>query len=236
MRIAILQSNYLPWKGYFDIINSVDLFIFYDDVQYTKNDWRNRNKVKAAGGVNWLTIPCGSDENRLICDVAIKDARWQRDHWKTLQQNYSRTRYFSTYAPFFEDFYLGHTWNNLSELNQYLIRHISAEFLGSRTRFADSRAYGLTQRKGERVVELCRKVGAMAYLSGPAAKEYLSQEDFGDSGIKLEWMDYSGYPEYQQLYPPFVHGVSIVDLLFNEGPDAPRYMKSFGMATTAEQN
>jgi len=97
--VAILQSNYIPWKGYFDVINDVDLFIFYDDVQYTKNDWRNRNKVKTANGTGWLSIPVGADKNRLICEVILNDNRWQEKHWKTLCQLYGKASYFSSYAP-----------------------------------------------------------------------------------------------------------------------------------------
>ena len=226
-RVAILQSNYIPWKGYFDIINSADLFIFHDDLQYTKNDWRNRNKIKTPDGSVWLTVPCGSDEHRLICDVALSDRKWQRDHWNRIRQNYRKSRYFSKYADFFEDVYLKKSWTMLSELNQYLIKHIASEFLGIKTSFEDSRRYNLERKKATRVVELCVKAGATSYLSGPTAKDYLSEQDFAGTGIKLEWMDYSRYPEYSQLYPPFEHQVSVLDLIFNEGPDARCYMKSF---------
>jgi hypothetical protein len=226
-KVAILQSNYIPWKGYFDIVNSVDLFIFHDDLQYTKNDWRNRNKIKTPAGTIWLTIPCGSDERRLICDVTLKDHRWQRDHWNKIDQNYRNTKHFDSYSAFLHEVYLRRQWERLSELNQYLIKHIAREFLGSRTDFDVSSRYDLERRKAGRVVELCVKAGATSYLSGPAARNYLSDKDFEGTGIELQWMDYSGYPEYHQLYPPFEHGVSVLDLLFNEGADAGRYMKSF---------
>lgn len=225
-KVAILQSNYIPWKGYFDIINMVDLFIFYEDIQYTKNDWRNRNKIKTHKGLEWLSIPCGPDIKRLVCEVELKSHEWQKKHWKTLIHNYQNAMYFNEYAPFFEGFYLNHVWQNLTEMNQYLIRKIAVEILHITTEFDDSRRYNLTEKKDKRVMELLMKAGATDYLSGPRAKDYLDPQDFDKEGINLAWMDYSGYPEYRQLYPPFVHEVSIIDLIFNEGPNARFYLKS----------
>lgn len=223
-KVVVLQSNYIPWKGYFDLIHDADLFIFYDDLQYTKNDWRNRNKIKSPRGAEWLTIPTGSDMNRLICDVELKDARWQQKHWKTLLQNYGNSFHFVQYRDFFEDFFLAQRWFNLSDLNQHLIRYISTELLGISTTFQDSRDYALSRHKQERLLELLAKVGADRYISGPAAKSYIEPGRFEAMGIKLTWKDYNGYPEYPQLFPPFEHGVSILDLLFNVGPDAPWYI------------
>jgi hypothetical protein len=224
VRVAILQSNYIPWKGYFDIIGSVDLFVFHDDLQYTKGDWRNRNKIKTSKGTEWITVPCGTSERRLICEVELLNADWQKQHWNIIRTHYAKAAHFKRYAPFFEDVYLGRIWKNLSIMNQYMIKAISTEFLGITTQFDDSRAYGLKATKAARVIELLKKVGADAYLSGPAAKSYLQEPDFVAAGIDLEWMDYASYPEYSQLYPPFVHGVSIIDLLFNVGDDASSFM------------
>lgn len=226
-RVAILQSNYVPWKGYFDIINSVDLFVFHDDLQYTKNDWRNRNKIKTNAGLQWLTIPCGTDEKRLICEVNLKDHSWQKDHWNKISANYAKASYFKTYKPFFEELYLGTTWKNLSELNQSMIQKIAIELLGIKTAYLDSRELQLSTKKAERVKEILLKTGADYYLSGPAAKDYLEESFLAADGIALEWMDYSNYPVYTQLFPPFEHAVSIIDLIFNMGPDAKNYMKSF---------
>ncbi|MFZ2957050.1 MAG: WbqC family protein [Candidatus Ozemobacteraceae bacterium] len=226
-KVAILQSNYIPWKGYFDIINSVDSFIFLDDVQYTKLDWRNRNKIKTEKGFEWLTIPCGKNKNKLICEVELKDNTWQEAHWNKILYNYKKAEFFYQYKDFFESFYLANNWTNLSVMNQYLIMKISKEFLGIETVFEDSRKYHLTKRKGERVIELLKKVHADVYLSGPAAKNYLMEEEFVTADIELSWMDYSEYPEYHQFYPPFEHQVSILDLLFHEGPRVPKYLKSF---------
>lgn len=223
-RVAVLQSNYLPWKGYFDIIHDVDLFVFYDDVQYTKNDWRNRNRIKSQAGADWITIPAGSDGHRLICEVDLPNDAWQAKHWRTLTQNYSRAPHFARYAPYFEDVYLGRRWDNLSQLNQTLVREIACEFLGISTEFADSRSFALTGRKQDRLLDLVVACEADAYVSGPSAQAYIDPACFAAKGIELIWKDYTGYPEYAQRHPPFEHGVSILDLLFNVGPQAPWYI------------
>ena len=226
-RIAILQSNYIPWKGYFDIINSVDEFIFYDDLQYTKNDWRNRNLIKTEKGLKWLTIPCGTNLNRMICEVRLRDDMWQRKHWEQICFYYCKTKYWGIYKDFFEEIYLNRKWPYLSELNQTLIKGISQEILGIKTLFRDSREFNLVNKKGDRVLELVKKDNATSYFSGPSAKNYLNEQIFKEAGISIVWMDYSYYPEYEQLYPPFNHRVSIIDLIFNEGPYSKNYMKSF---------
>jgi hypothetical protein len=223
-KVAVIQSNYIPWKGYFDIIHDVDLFIFYDDVQYTKNSWRNRNKIKTAQGLHWLTIPVGSRENRLIYQVEPAHNYWPRKHWATIQQSQAKAPYFKQFQEFFEHFYSGNTWGNLSELNQFLIRTISSEYLGIRTEFKDSREFCPTGEKLDRLIDLLQKVGATLYVSGPTARDYIDGQRFVDAGIKLVYKDYSGYPEYPQLYPPFEHQVSILDVLFNCGPRAPYYI------------
>jgi len=223
-RVAILQSNYIPWKGYFDIIHDVDLFIFYDDVQYTKNDWRNRNKVKSTRGTEWLTIPAGSNENRLICDVELSDGAWQEKHWKTICQLYGKASHFARYSEFFREVYLGHRWTRLSELNQYLIKYIATEILQIKPIFRDSRDYSVAGAKLERLLTLLTKVGAKTYVTGPAARSYIDQALFAEAEIALVWKEYAGYPEYPQSHPPFEHGVTILDLIFHTGPDAPWYV------------
>lgn len=220
-RVAVLQSNYLPWKGYFDIIHGVDLFVFYDDLQYTKNDWRNRNKVKTAKGPTWFTIPVGTNIRRLICEVELKDKAWQAAHWALLSSCYADTPHFDRYKEFFRDVYLGRTWESLSDLNQFLIMSIGKNFLGIHTEFADSRALQPAGTRQDRLIDVLKKAGATWYLSGPAARDYIDPSAFEAAGIELAWQSYAGYPEYPQRFPPFEHGVSIVDLLFNMGPDAP---------------
>lgn len=224
MRVAILQSNYIPWKGYFDIIANVDLFLFHDDLQYTKSDWRNRNKLKTPKGTAWISVPCGTSEHRLICDVELTNSDWQKKHWNLIKAYYSAAPYFKEYQPFFEDIYLGRIWENLSDMNQYIIKAISSELLGIKVKFDDSRTYQLKKAKGDRVIELLKKVNATTYISGPAAKSYLEEAEFTAAGIDLEWMSYREYPKYPQLNPPFIHEVSIIDLLFNTGPNATLFM------------
>lgn len=223
-KVAVLQSNYIPWKGYFDIIHDVDLLIFYDDVQFTKNDWRNRNKIKTSNGTNWLTIPVGSDLNQLIYEVAIPNNRWPKKHWKTIEQFYGKAPYFKNYRDFFEEVYLGTNWTNLSMLNQFLIKTISKEFLGIKTQFKDSRNYCLEGKKLDRLIDLLQKAEVKTYVSGPSARDYIEDQKFKEANIQLIYKDYSGYPEYPQFYPPFEHYVSIIDLIFQTGPDAPYYI------------
>lgn len=230
--VVILQSNYLPWKGYFDLVHDADEFVFYDNVQFTKNDWRNRNQIKTAQGVQWITVPVGADLNRLVCDVEIKEHAWQTKHYKTLVANYGKCPYFESYVDFLKQIYLEREWWNLSELNQYLIRTISKEFLRIDTVFRDARDFAAEGQKQDRLLDILAKTGATRYLSGPAAKDYIDPQRFEDAGIELIWKDYSGYPEYQQRHPPFEHGVCILDLLFNVGPDAPWYM--WGWRTSSQ--
>lgn len=223
-KVVILQSNYIPWKGYFDLVNDADEFIFHDDLQYTKNDWRNRNKILTPRGSEWLTIPVGSSEKRLISEVRIADSSWQRKHWQKIRDSYAGAPYFVKYRDFFESFYLGTVWENLSVLNQFLVKHIATDFLGCETSFRESVEFGLTQKKQERVLELLEKTEATTYISGPAAKSYINAADFSRAGFDLVWKDYSGYPPYPQLQPSFEPGVTVLDLLFNVGSDAPWYI------------
>jgi len=222
--VVVLQSNYIPWKGYFDLIHDADLFIFYDDVQYTKNDWRNRNRIQTPQGPRWLTIPVGINTDRRICDVELNDPRWQASHWDHIRQNYRKSPYFRQYKGFFEDIYCARKWANLSALNQHLIQRIAIDLLGLQTRFEDSRDYASAGAKQERLLSLLRQAETQRYISGPAAREYIDESAFSAAGIQLEWKDYSGYPTYDQGTETFEHGVSILDLLFHTGPRAPWYI------------
>lgn len=224
MKVVINQSNYLPWKGYFDLIHDADLFIFYDDLQFTKNDWRNRNKLKTPQGSEWLSIPVGKHLSRLICEVTLPADDWAQKHWRQIEQHYRAAPHFATYADLFRSVFLERQWANLSDLNQHVIRLIARDILGIKTEFADSRKFTLQTRKQERVLELLHAVGATTYISGPAAKAYIEESRFSAAGIELVWKDYSGYPIYPQLHPPFDHAVSVLDLIFNTGPDAPQYI------------
>jgi hypothetical protein len=222
--VAIIQSSYIPWKGYFDIIHDVDEFIFLDDVQYTVRDWRTRNRIKTANGSIWLTVPAGSNRSRLLCDVSLENDGWQKRHWKSICHNYSRAPHFERYRTFFEELYLSRDWLNLSEMNQHVTGRIATELLGIKTKFTDSRYYVAEGVKLDRILSLVKQSGATTYLSGPSAAGYLDKASFESLGVDLLLKDYSDYPDYPQLYPPFEHGVSILDLIFNAGPRAADYI------------
>lgn len=220
-RIAILQSNYIPWKGYFDIIHDVDTFIFYDDVQYTTNDWRNRNRIKTAAGPQWLTIPVGKHIHRRMCDVALPaDPEWASRHWRRIEGAYRDAPFFGAYRAFVEDFYRRPCWPSLSAFNQALVIAISRDLLGLDTPFQQSTDYRLTGTKGARVLDLLVKAGATSYVSGPSGRSYIDADAFAAAGIEILWKDYTGYPEYPQLHGAFRHDVSVLDLLFHTGPGA----------------
>jgi len=225
-KVAIVQSNYIPWKGYFDLIAAVDEFIIYDDMQYTKRDWRNRNKIKTPQGLRWLTVPVkvkGKYFQR-IRDTEIDGHKWQEEHWQTLKTNYGRTAHFKSIALQLEPFYLGNTYNHLSILNRKLIAWI-CEVLAIDTKISDYNEYELVEGKTERLLSLCQQAGATEYISGPAAQGYLDESLFSQAGIGVTFFDYSDYPTYPQPWGEFEHGVSILDLLFNCGTEAPKYMK-----------
>ncbi len=225
-KVAILQSNYIPWKGYFDMIALVDEFILYDDMQYTRRDWRNRNKIKTSNGLAWLTVPVEVKGKyfQKINETMISEAKWAKDHWATIKQFYSKAKFFKDYKDVFENFYLNTNEQLLSNVNYELIK-MTNEILGIKTKISWSSDYEVIDGKTERLLSLVQQAGGTEYISGPAAKDYIVDSMFEDAGVKLSWMDYSGYPEYTQLYPPFEHGVTVLDLIFNEGPDAPNFMK-----------
>ena len=229
MRIAILQSNYIPWKGYFDLIASVDEFILYDDRQFTRRDWRNRNRIKTQQGTQWLTIPVetkGRYEQR-IDETLISDPAWAQQHWKTLVHTYAAAPYFAEYRELLEGLYGSATQSRLSLVNRHFLEAIN-ELLGIGTTLSWSTDYEAEGARSERLVSLCRAAEATHYLSGPRARDYLDEALFADAGVEVSYFDYDGYPAYEQLHPPFDHAVTILDLILNTGPNAPRYMKAVG--------
>ncbi|ABS64916.1 WbqC-like family protein [Parvibaculum lavamentivorans DS-1] len=228
-KVAILQSNYIPWKGYFDLIASVDEFILYDDMQYTRRDWRNRNQIKTPQGLMWLTVPVKvkGKYHQKICETEIDGVDWPEGHWKSISSNYKRAPFFAEVTEWLSPFYLEKRYSHLSILNRDLLEAI-CRYLGVCTTITNSSDYELVQGQTERLASLCEQAGASEYISGPAAREYLDEEVFRRKGIGVTWFDYSGYPEYPQLWGDFVHTVSIVDLLFNCGSSAGQYMKAAG--------
>ena len=227
--VAIVQSCYIPWKGYFDLIGFADEFILYDDRQYTRRDWRNRNRIKTPQGARWLTIPVqvkGRYHQR-IDETLVADEDWARTHWRTLELNYATAPYFAEYRGVFEPLYLGLREERLSIVNRIFIEAI-CDVLGIGTKLSWSTDYEAEEGKSERLVSLCRAAGASTYLSGPNAKDYLDEEAFEAAGIAVRYMDYEGYPVYEQRHPPFDHHVTALDLIFNTGAEAPAYLKSPG--------
>jgi len=225
-KVAIVQSNYIPWKGYFDMIAMVDEFIFYDSMQYTRRDWRNRNQIKTPQGTQWLTVPVQVKGKyfQTIRETLIDGQDWPATHWRTLKQNYCRAPFFAEIAVWLEPLYLHKTYTHLSDLNYQLILAICA-YLEIKTVLRYSSDYVLADGKTERLVDLCIQAGGTEYISGPAAKEYIDERQFIEHHIKLTWFDYSGYVEYPQLWGDFSHNVSILDLLFNCGKKARSYMR-----------
>ncbi|WAR44079.1 WbqC family protein [Methylomonas rapida] len=224
-KVAILQSNYIPWKGYFDLIAAVDEFILYDDMQYTRRDWRNRNIIKTPQGLHWLTVPVKAKGKfeQTIRDTEIDGYKWREQHWKTLISNYRKSAHFSDVAEIIEPLYQA-SYRTISEVNLAFIKAV-CNYLGIITKISNSWDYHLINGKTERLVNLCQQANATEYISGPAAKEYIEPEYFEAAEISLSWFDYQGYREYPQLWGYFVHGVTILDLMFNCGKDAPNYMR-----------
>ena len=217
MKVAILQSNYIPWKGYFDLINSVDVFIIYDCVKYTKNDWRNRNIIYPKQGKQWLTIPISSSSVQLCIDeVRITDSRWQNIHAKTLVTSYSRAPQFNQLRELIDDFLLYRKWDYLSELNIELIKWISQR-IGITSKIRNAREFSLQQNRIGRLLGILNEIGAREYLSGPSASAYLEGQEslFEERGIKLRYTSYGPYLPYKQLKEPFESSVSIIDLIAN---------------------
>lgn len=227
-KIIITQSNYIPWKGYFDSINMADEFILYDDMQYTRRDWRNRNQIKTKDGLKWLSIPVEVKGKyfQKINETKVSEPDWGVKHWNSILHNYSKAEYFNEYKNIFEDLYLKSNEEYLSKINFNFIKAV-CDILDIKTEMKWSSEFNLLEEKTERLVDICKKESATDYYSGPAAKAYMNEELFENENIKVHYFDYSGYPEYKQLHGEFTHAVTILDLIFNEGPDSKKYMKSF---------
>jgi WbqC-like protein len=218
MNVVILQPSYIPWRGYFDQIGRADLFVFYDDVQYDKRGWRNRNQIKTPRGRQWLTVPVYSrgaqTQNIPIHQIRIVwENPWNEIHLKAIQQSYSKAPHFDRYRSLLETFYRRRD-EFLADFTINFTIALARELGNTQTRFLrSSEIAGINGQKTERLIQILQAVGATHYISGPAAQDY----------IELEYMQYK-YPEYPQLYPPFDPQVSILDLLFMTGPGAPQYI------------
>ena len=225
-RIAISQSNYLPWKGYFDMIAYVDEFVLYDDMQYTKRDWRNRNQIKTIDGLKWLTVPVKVKGKYLqkIRETEIDGSDWVKKHWGAIVQNYKDTPHFKELSAILKSAYFDLNPLTISECNRNFI-DIICEYLCIETHISNSWDYLLIEGKSERLLDICIQAGATEYVSGRAAKGYLNEKLFLDAGIKITWFEYADYPEYPQQFGEFNHFVTILDLLFNKGGNSSDFMK-----------
>ena len=224
MRVGMIQSNYIPWRGYFDFIDDCDLFVFYDDVQYTHEDWRNRNRIKTGSGPLWLTVPVIHDRNTLIRDARIAYVkRWIAKHSSSIAHAYGKAPHYSRYA---DDFFalLESRPTTISELNVMTCRWLMAQ-LGITTPIMMSRELDIAGDKYTRPLRMLQQLGASSFLIGPRALAYTDVAAFRSAGMGLEVKRYD-YVEYPQLHGPFLGPVTVLDLLFNLGDHARTYLKS----------
>jgi len=227
--IAILQSNYIPWKGYFDIVAAADEFLIFDEVRFTKNDWRNRNQIVLDGRKHWLTIPVKTSGTFGERIDRIETARpdWHRAHWDTLRQAYGAAPFYREMAPFFEALYRDAApLRLLTEINELFLRRLAA-LLDLPTAILRADVVPReTPNPTERLVEICRARGATDYITGPAARAYLKPELLRAVGVRLHFANYQDYPKYPQSMTPFDHRVSVIDTLFWCGCAARAQLKS----------
>lgn len=201
-RVAIVQSNYIPWRGYFELIERCDEFILLDDVQYTRRDWRNRNKIRTHKGDVWLTIPLKQTGNyeAKINEMEVSDPIWDRRHFDIMRQAYSSAPHWKRYEDELEWAYIDAS-PRLSEINhRFLVTGL--RWLGIDTPLSWSTNYQSHGVKAEKLISLCKAAGATHYLSGPAAKNYMDEKPFNAEGIQVEWMEYRDWPRLS-----FLHGV-----------------------------
>lgn len=225
MRVGVIQSCFIPWRGYFDFIDSVDLFVFHDDIQYTKGDWRNRNLIKTPHGLQWITVPViYRTTSQLICQTLIDRSRnWQKRHFNLWEAYYRNAPFLDTVLKLLEPL-KDDSLKTISELNIRLIRSL-CDYLEIKTPFAMSQEFNLTGSKTDRLIQLLKKVKATVYLSGPSAEAYLEKDKFVKAGIGLEYKTYD-YAPYPQLWGAFEGTVSVLDLIANCGHQSKSFIKS----------
>lgn len=226
MKGIITQSNYIPWKGFFDSLGAVDNFIVYDDMQYTKRDWRNRNLIKTPNGLKWLSVPVEVKGKyfQKIKDTKIADKSWNKNHLNMIKQNYRKAKCFSDVFPWLEELYMSCEYGFITEVNMHFIRGINA-YLGNKPKIQFSSDFDLHEEKNQRLIDLCLANNISTYYSGPAAQSYMDLEMFSDAQIKVVFWDYSNYKKYEQLHDSFEGGVSVIDLLLNEGLNSKEFFK-----------
>lgn len=217
---VILQPHYLPYSGFFKLIDEADVFVFFDNVQFEARSWQIRNRIKNPEGFQWLTVPIVKSFGQLIKDVKINNSTdWQDRHWQAILHNYSKAPFFKDYRDFFQQVYTK-KWESLSELNIYIIEYLVKE-LGLKTKFIKASELGVSGKRSELLANICKKVNADKYYSNIGSKEYMDKQMnfFDDAGIKVSYMEYK-HPTYTQLFGEFIPYMSVIDVLFNHGKKA----------------
>jgi len=227
--LAAHQPQYLPWLGYFDKLDQADVFVLLDNVQFKKNEWQNRNRIKGPQGPQWITVPVRHKFPQTIAEVEVREAEpWRRKHLRALEANYGKAPFFDREMLLFREI-LEQPWARLDQLNVELVRRLAAR-LGIETRIVLGSELQAREHPTLRLVDLCRELGAQAYLSG-AGGDYLEQERFAEAGIELRFQAYE-HPDYPQLWGDFEPYLSIVDLLMNHGPESLSMVRSGRLAAS----
>jgi len=226
-RIAVFQSNYIPWKGFFDLIHAVDEFVLDDDVQYTKQSWRNRNRIKTAQGLQWLTIPVQTAFPEKICDVRIADSSWTQKHWRAIESSYHRATAFADFGPYLHQLYESANFERLSEVNEHFLRGL-CQWMGITTPLLRTTDMNISGERNERIIAICQARDASRLLNGPSAREHMDESRFSVAGIHVDYAKYELYASYPQLFGEFEHQLSVVDLLMNCGREFQKYMLTWG--------
>lgn len=220
MILTAHQPVYLPWLGLFHKIALADAFCYFDDVQYQIKDFNGRNKVKTSNGCVWLTVPVKSKgyRDKKINEIEVDNSQnWSEKHWKTIFLNYKKAPYFNNYAVFFEETYK-REWKYLSELNEYMLKWF-LEQLDIRVKYSKASEMDFKGYKSELVLDMCKKLKADLYIFGALGKDYADEEKFKKENVKIYFQDYK-HPVYSQLHGKFEPFMSIIDLLFNCGPES----------------
>jgi hypothetical protein len=217
VRVAIHQPQYLPWLGYLDKLDRADVFVLLDTVQFKKNEWQNRNRIRTAQGWQYLTVPVLHEFLQRLDQVRINNQTdWRRKHQTALETHYRKAPHYDRYVPAFRELYI-RDWERLAPLNIEVIRMLTEAF-GITTKLVEASRFSTREEQTGRLVDLCRALGADRYLAGEGGRAYMNLAEFEAAGITVEFQEFA-HPEYAQVYAPFITGLSAIDLLFNCGSD-----------------
>ena len=229
-KIAISQSNYIPWRGYFDLINSVDEFVFFDEVQYTRRDWRNRNKIIINNKEKWLTVPVNSKGNykQPISKIEVFDSLCFQKHLEIIRHNYQKAEYFNDVFEKIEELFNSINLQNLSKINQYLIIEI-CKLIDIQTLFHDSKNIMKNfefENPNDKLLNICNHLKCNHYYTGPSAKNYIDEKKFNSNNIEIIWLDYGKDKKYKQFSNNFIERLSIIDCLMHCGFNANKFLNT----------